>query len=62
MNIIELSLKYVVLYNYFFIVDKPKVRIILYRRAIGDGAIVQELGRDNQAIAEMNALLKEIAT
>lgn len=34
---------------------------VAYRRAIGDGAIVQELGKDNQAIAEMNTLLKEIS-
>lgn len=33
---------------------------VAYRRAIGEGAIVRELGKDAQAIAEMEALLKEV--
>jgi len=33
---------------------------VAYRRAIGEGAIVCELGKDAQAIAEMEALLKEV--
>lgn len=33
---------------------------VAYRRAIGDGAIVTEFGKDAQAIAEMDALLKEV--
>jgi chromosome partitioning protein len=33
---------------------------VAYRRAIGEGAIVQEIGRDPQANAEMDALLQEV--
>ena len=33
---------------------------VAFRRAIGEGAIVQELGRDLAAIAEMEAFFKEI--
>ena len=33
---------------------------VAYRRAIGEGAIVRELGKDAQAIAELEALLKEV--
>jgi chromosome partitioning protein len=33
---------------------------VAYRRAIGEGAIVKELGKDALAIAEMDALLKEV--
>ena len=33
---------------------------VAYRRSIGEGAIVRELGKDAQAIAEMEALLKEV--
>ena len=32
---------------------------VAYRRAIGEGAIVQELGKDALAIAEMEAFFKE---
>lgn len=37
---------------------------VAYRRAIGEGAIVQEVGktRDAQAVAEMEAFLKEVTT
>lgn len=34
---------------------------VAYRRAIGEGAIVQELGKDALAIAEMEAFFKEAA-
>lgn len=33
---------------------------VAFRRAIGEGAIVQEFGRDQAAIAEMEALFKEV--
>jgi len=33
---------------------------VAFRRAIGEGAIVQELGRDQAAIAEIEAFFKEI--
>jgi len=33
---------------------------VAFRRAIGEGAIVQELGRDHAAIAEMEAFFKEV--
>ena len=33
---------------------------VAYRRAIGEGAVVKELGKDALAIAEMDALLKEV--
>ena len=33
---------------------------VAFRRAIGEGAIVQELGRDQSAIAEIEAFFKEI--
>lgn len=33
---------------------------VAYRRAIGEGAIVQELGKDHAAIAEMEAFLTEV--
>jgi chromosome partitioning protein len=33
---------------------------VAFRRAIGEGAIVQELGRDQAAIAEMEAFFKEV--
>jgi len=33
---------------------------VAFRRAIGEGAIVQELGRDSAAIAEIEAFFKEI--
>lgn len=33
---------------------------VAFRRAIGEGAIVQELGRDSVAIAEIEAFFKEI--
>jgi len=33
---------------------------VAFRRAIGEGAIVQELGRDQSAIAEIEAFFREI--
>lgn len=33
---------------------------VAFRRAIGEGAIVQELGKDQAAIAEMDAFFKEV--
>jgi chromosome partitioning protein len=33
---------------------------VAYRRAIGEGAIVQELGKDQAASHEMEALLAEV--
>jgi chromosome partitioning protein len=33
---------------------------VAFRRAVGDGAIVQELGRDQSAIAEIEAFFMEI--
>ena len=33
---------------------------VSFRRAIGEGATVQELGRDQAAIAEIEAFFKEI--
>lgn len=33
---------------------------VAFRRAIGEGATVQELGRDQAAIAEMEAFFKEV--
>lgn len=33
---------------------------VAYRRAIGEGAIVQEIGKDQAAIAEMEAFFKEV--
>jgi chromosome partitioning protein len=33
---------------------------VAYRRAIGEGAIVQELGKDHAAIAEMESFLNEV--
>lgn len=33
---------------------------VAYRRAVGEGAIVQEIGRDPQASAEMDAFFREI--
>ncbi len=33
---------------------------VAFRRAIGEGAIVQELGKDQAAIAEMEAFFKEV--
>ena len=35
---------------------------VAYRRAIGEGATVQELGRDQAAINEMDAFFKEVMT
>lgn len=35
---------------------------VAFRRAIGEGAIVQELGRDPAAIAEMDAFFREVQT
>ncbi len=33
---------------------------VAFRRAIGEGAIVQEIGKDNSAIAEIEAFFKEV--
>ena len=33
---------------------------VAYRRAIGEGSIVHEIGKDQHAIAEMDAFLKEV--
>lgn len=33
---------------------------VVFRRAIGEGAIVQELGKDNTAIAEIEAFFQEV--
>lgn len=33
---------------------------VAFRRAIGEGAIVQELGKDNAAISEMEAFFREV--
>ncbi len=35
---------------------------VAYRRAVGDGATVHEIGKDRAAIAEMDAFLKEAMT
>jgi chromosome partitioning protein len=35
---------------------------VAFRRAIGEGAIVHELGRDQAAISEMDAFFKEVQT
>jgi len=34
---------------------------VAYRRAIGEGAIVQEIGKDQAAIAEMESFFKEVS-
>jgi chromosome partitioning protein len=33
---------------------------VAFRRAIGEGAIVQEIGRDQAAIHEMEAFFREV--
>jgi chromosome partitioning protein len=42
------------------VLDTRVCERVAYRRSIGEGAIVHELAKDTQAIAEMNALIHEV--
>jgi chromosome partitioning protein len=42
------------------VLDTRVCERVAYRRAIGEGATVHELGKDMQAIAEMDALIAEV--
>jgi chromosome partitioning protein len=42
------------------VLDTRVCERVAYRRAIGEGATVHELGKDAQAIAEMDALIAEV--
>lgn len=46
--------------NKLQILDARICERVAYRRAIGEGATVAEIGKDPQAVAEMSALFKEI--
>ena len=46
--------------NKLQILDARICERVAYRRAIGEGATVAEIGKDPQAVAEMAALFKEI--